>query len=114
MRQAARNVDPDAGNIYAALCCTHFAYCRELIQATLAEFTGKPVTVLNPNRQMAAHLLANCRENRFSHTSMEIQVVSKIKWEEKKIKSISRLIQSISAETAHALMNYAQIPELFV
>ena len=113
MRQAARNVDPDAGNIHAALCCTHFAYCRELIQATLAEFIGKPVSVLNPNCQMTAYLLANCREIRFSTTTMEIQVVSKIKWEEKKIKSISRLIQSISDETAHALMNYEQIPKLF-
>ena len=113
MRQAARNIDPDSGNIYAALCCTHFAYCRELIQASLADFTQKPVTILNPNHQMAAFLSARCREIRFSRTTVDIQVVSKIIWEERKIKSISRLIQSISAETAHALMNYTQIPNLF-
>ncbi|MFC1878003.1 aspartate/glutamate racemase family protein, partial [Thermodesulfobacteriota bacterium] len=113
MRQAARNIDPDSGNIYAALCCTHFGYCQEFIQATLADFTKKPVTILNPNHQMADFLSAKCREIRFSRTTMDIQVVSKITWEERKIKSISRLIQSISAETAHALMNYAQIPNLF-
>ncbi len=113
MRQAARNIDPDAGNIYAALCCTHFGYCQELIQAALATFTKKPVTILNPNRQMAAYLLAKCRETRFSNATMEIRVVSKIIWEERKIISISNLIQSTSAETANALMNYAHIPDLF-
>jgi glutamate racemase len=113
MRQAARNIDPDSGNIYAALCCTHFGYCQELIQATLADFTRKPVTILNPNHQMAAFLSAMCREIPFSRTTVDIQVVSKITWEKRKIKSISRVIQSISAETAHALMNYAQIPNLF-
>jgi glutamate racemase len=113
MQQAARNIDPDSGNIYAALCCTHFGYCRELIRDTLADLLEKPVTILNPNRQMAAYMFANCREIRFSDTTMEIQVVSKITWEEKKIKSISGLIQSISAETANALINYAHIPKLF-
>lgn len=113
MRQAARKIDPDSGNIYAALCCTHFGYCQNLIQDTLAAFIDKPVTILNPNHQMAVHLLDNCRENRFSDTRMEIQVVSKITWEEKKVKSISNLIESVSAETVNALTNYTQIPTLF-
>jgi glutamate racemase len=113
MRQAARNIDPDSGNIYAALCCTHFGYCQELIQSSLTDFTKKPVTILNPNHRMAAFVWARCREIRFSHTTVEIQVVSKITWGERKIKSISSLIQSVSVETAHALINYAHIPNLF-
>jgi len=63
MQQAARNIDPDSGNIYAALCCTHFGYCQELIRDTLADLVEKPVTILNPNRQMAAYMFANRREN---------------------------------------------------
>lgn len=113
MRQAVRNIDPDSDNIYAALCCTHFTYCRELIQVTLADFTKKPVAILNPNRQMAAYILDNCREIRFPHTTIDIQVVSKIIWEERKIKFISNLIQSVSPETANSLMNYTHIPQLF-
>ncbi len=113
MRQAARNIDPASGIVYAALCCTHFAYCQKLIQAALANFSKKPVKILNPNRQMAAYLLANCREVRFSRTTIDIQVVSKIIWEERKIKSISSLIQSVSPETANALKNYKHVSDLF-
>ncbi len=113
MRQATRSIDPDCGHVYAALCCTHFGYCRKLIHDTLADFTQKMVTILNPNHQMAANLLANCLEIRFSDTGMQIQVVSRITWDEKKIKAISNLIQSISPETATALKHYAHTPNLF-
>ena len=114
MQQAVLNINPDSVNLYAALCCTHFGYCQKLIQDTLADFAEKPVVILNPNRQMAAYLLVNCNKNFFSTTVMEIQVVSKITWEDRKITSISGLIQSISAETANALINYTQIPTLFI
>jgi glutamate racemase len=113
MQQAARNINPDSGHLFAALCCTHFGYCQELIRDTLAGITEKPVTILDPNRQMAAYLSANGRDFRFVDTSMKIRVVSKIIWEERKIKSITNLIQSVSAETADALIHYAQIPNLF-
>ena len=114
MQQAARNIDPDSGNLYAALCCTHFGYCEELIRDTLANFAQKPVTILNPNRQMAAHLTAGCRKIRFSDTAMDIRVVSKITWEEEKIQSISGLIRPMSTETADALIHYTLVPNLFV
>ncbi len=113
MQQAILNINPDSVNLYAALCCTHFGYCQELIQDTLAAFTEKPVVILNPNRQMAAYLLDNSKEFLFSNTIMDIQVVSKITWEERKINSISNLIQPISTETANALVNYTQVPNLF-
>jgi len=113
MQQAVRKIDSGSGNLYAALCCTHFGYCEELIRDTLAIIAEKPVVILNPNHQIAACLLSSCRAFRFSSTAMKIKVVSKITWEEKKIESISSLIQSISAETADALINYAQIPNLF-
>jgi len=113
MRQAARDIDIDCGHIYAALCCTHFAYCGERIQETLTDLTQKMVTILNPNHQMAADLLANCRQIRFPDSKMDIQVVSRITWEEKKIKAISDLVQSTSPETADALMHYGHVPNLF-
>jgi glutamate racemase len=113
MQQAVLNINPAAVHLYAALCCTHFGYCQELIQDTLAGFADKPVVILNPNRKMAAYLLANCKDNLCSNTIMEIQVVSKITWEERKINSISSLIHSISAETANALINYTPNPNLF-
>jgi len=113
MQQAALKIDPDSGSIYAALCCTHFAYCQESIKGTLAELTKRPVTILNPNHQMAAYFLSNCRENNLSDTTVEIKVVSKITWEKRKIVSISSLAQSISPETANALNHYAHNPNLF-
>ena len=113
MQEAVLHLNPDSVNLYAALCCTHFGYCQELIQDTLADFAKKPVVILNPNHQMAACLLTHCKENLVSNTIMEIHVVSKIIWEERKINSISSLIQSISTETANALINYTQNPNLF-
>ena len=114
MCQAGQNIDPACGNVYAALCCTHFAYCQGLIQAALADVTKKTVKILIPNHQMAGYLLANCQDTRFSRTAVDIQVVSKIIWEERKIKSISSLIQPVSPETANALKNYKQVSNLFV
>ena len=114
MGQAAQNIDPACGTVYAALCCTHFAYCQGLIQVVLADVAKKTVKILNPNRQMAGYLSANCRDTRFSHTEIDIQVVSKIIWDERKIKSISNLIQPVSPETANALKNYKQVSNLFV
>jgi glutamate racemase len=113
MQQAARKIDPGSGNLYAALCCTHYGYCQGLIRDRLEGFTERPVFILNPNHHMAAYLLSNCREFRFSKTRVAIQVVSKITWEERKIRAISGLIRSISVDTANALLNYAQIPSLF-
>jgi glutamate racemase len=113
MRQAARNIDPGCDHVYAALCCTHFGYCRKLIHDTLSNYSKKPVTVLNPNHQMAACLPSSQLENRFSGTGMDIQVVSRITWAEERIRSISNLIQSVSAETATALIHYAHVPNLF-
>jgi hypothetical protein len=113
MYQAARNIDPDSASIYAALCCTHFGYCQKLIQTSLAGFIKKSVTILNPNRQMAAYLPSKCRRIPFSRTTIDIQVVSKIFWEDRKINSISRLIRSVSPETADALKNYTQVSDLF-
>jgi len=114
MQQAIQHINSDCVNLYAALCCTHFGYCQEMIQNTLTGFAERPVVILNPNRQMSAYLLDNSKEIVFSNTIMEIKVVSKINWEEKKVNSISSLIQSISAETANALINYTQIPNLFI
>jgi hypothetical protein len=99
--------------VYAALCCTHFGYCRELIHDTLSNFCKKTVTVLNPNHSMAAYITANHRGGRFSNTGMDIQVVSRITWDEKRIRSISGLIRTISPETANALNHYAHVPDLF-
>jgi len=114
MQQAVLNINPDTDNLYAALCCTHFGYCQELIQDTLSDIAEKPVTILNPNRQMSAYLLGNSNELLFSKTIMDLKVVSKITWEERKIESISNLIRPISAETADAVTNYTQRPNLFM
>jgi glutamate racemase len=113
MQQAALKIDLETVHIYTALCCTHFGYCKTLIQDSLTGLTHKPVTILNPNRQMAAYLLNSGPLTPFSDTTIDIQVVSKIIWEDRKIESISSLIASFSDETAQALKNYTQRSDLF-
>jgi len=112
MKEASKKIDSRSPHVYAALCCTHFAYCQELIRKALSDLTGKSVTILNPNQQMADFLVSRCRQ-RYSFTQMNIKVVSKIIWETQKIKAISGCIQPISMATAKALKTYSHIPDLF-
>jgi len=113
MKEASEAVDPKIKTLYASLCCTHFGYCSALIRDHLAEYTGKDVVILNPNRQMAASLFKSEDGARCKKTRVGLRVVSRIAWEDRKIASISGLVGKTSSDTATALKKYEWIPELF-
>jgi len=113
MSEAADKIGQEQPHVAAALCCTHFGYCKDLIQKELESRINGNVTILDPNLEMAAFLFAHHRGRRYSDTAIDLKVVSKIFWEETKIDTISGAIEMISAETSDALKNYAYIPDLF-
>jgi hypothetical protein len=49
-----------------------------------------------------------------SESKIRVKVVSKVRIDDMKIESISKLIRGESAETAEALIDYEYIPDLFV
>lgn len=99
--------------IFAALLCTHFAYCADRIQAKLERFSGRPVTLLDPNQRLAAYLFEAARGPRHLSARVDIRIVSRILWEPAKIAAIAPRIDAICPKTAHALRNYAHQPDLF-
>ena len=113
MEQAAGKIGPVPSRLFAALFCTHFGYCGDLIRENLEKRTGCPVTILDPNQTMAAWLFEAAGGKRHGHAEVEMQVVSRIIWDRTKRDAISAVIEKKSAETAAALKQYEHLPELF-
>lgn len=113
MGEAAQKLPPGVIDLCAALFCTHFGYCRDLIQEKLQHHSGGQVAMLDPNKAMADYLFEAAGTKRFAHTRINMQVVSRIVWEQAKIDAISSVIADQSPQTAQALINYTQNPVLF-
>jgi glutamate racemase len=113
MGEAAQKLSPVAADLHAALFCTHFGYCRDLIRTRLQHHSDRRVTVLDPNMAMADFLFATAGPRRCAQTNVSLQVVSRIVWEPAKIDAISDVIADQSPQTAQALINYDHNPELF-
>jgi len=113
MRQAAEKLGPNRSELFAALFCTHFGYARDLILTALEKRTHRRVTLIDPNRRMAAFLFEAAGGGRYERTAVALQVVSRIVWEQRRVDAISEIIETRSAESAQALRNYERIPDLF-
>jgi len=113
MGQAAEKLGSTQSEVFAALFCTHFGYCRDLIKEKLESRMRVPVKVLDPNRRMAAFLFEVADRRRYGLTTLDMRVVSRIVWDQIKIDVISGIIEKQSTETAAALRDYKRIPDLF-
>lgn len=111
--QAAKQLGPNCTAVFVALFCTHFGYCRDLIKDALENRNIAPVTILDPNERMADFLFAVAGKERYIHTALNLQVVSRIIWDQQKVDAISKIVENQSVETAQALRNYERIPDLF-
>lgn len=101
------------GTVFAALCCTHFAYSKVLFKHKLLDRLSGEVVLLNPNTEMSAFLLKNRRPNSLATTDIKIKVISKIVLDQSKILSMSRAVRIKSQKTAAALIEYTYQPNLF-
>ena len=113
LEQAIKKVHSAPTALVGALVCTHFGYRRDLFKEKLEKRFQGPVTVLDPNRRMAASLFEGKEGGRYDHTKVKMQVVSRIIWDQIKIDAISGLIEKRSPETSQALREYKHIPDLF-
>jgi glutamate racemase len=113
MNQAIEKMNSVPSELYVALFCTHFGYSQRLIREKLQNCLQIPVTVLNPNQEMAEFLFNDSSVGRHKHTQPDLRVVSRIVWDQKKIDAVSTIIERKSPETAQSLKDYEWIPDLF-
>ena len=125
-REAAQKSGPCKGKLFAALCCTHFGYCADQFSSALAHHTQAEVAILNPNQAMAqaaAKTLAEQAPVSMVHTNhpprprpfpvIDMQILSRVFWEESRIMAYENLLSSVSPRTVDALKNYTWNKKLF-
>ena len=112
----------------AALCCTHFGYCRDLFSSAIAKHTGRPPLILNPNQALADQVLFQAGQvvsrNGMSRSrmpeglacppsKMDIRVMSRVPWDRQRIIAYETLFAPHAPRVAKALANYHFNPDLF-
>ena len=112
VRQAAEKMGNTGSRVFAALCCTHFGYCRNLFIEAMKKHITRDVVILNPNEAMARRALKQ-EKAVTDHPQINFHIVSRIPWEDTRIKAYSRLLEKISPETVTALGQYELNPTLF-
>ena len=110
---AASKIHHPVGKVYAALCCTHFGYCRTLFQDALSKHVKREVIILNPNERMADHVMETSGETSTFSPDINMHVVSRVFWEPERIDAYVKLLKDISPETVKALAEYELNPDLF-
>ncbi len=97
--------------VYAALCCTHFGYCRAQFKAALETHTGCQVEILNPNDQMVDRACEGIEAG--GCPDIQITISSRVTWEPSRIKAYDALLSKVSPDTVTALKSYTLDKTLF-
>jgi glutamate racemase len=106
------------GRVYAALCCTHFGYCKDLFKTAISGYLKEDVIILNPNKRMADHaisdyeILSHDKTDTF-YPDIDMKVISRVFWEPERINAYVRLLKDVSPEVVNALAAYEWNPNLF-
>ncbi|OGV68654.1 MAG: hypothetical protein A3K19_14915 [Lentisphaerae bacterium RIFOXYB12_FULL_65_16] len=111
--QAVAQLPDKSLPVSAALCCTHYGFSERVFLDALATHVRGAVTILNPNKAMAAHPFPATRNAAQATVQIDLNVVSRIAWSEAKIATISNVLASVSPRTADAVRHYRHDPELF-
>lgn len=113
LAEAASRLSDLKAPLLAALCCTHFPYSRDLFQEALQAHSRGPVTILDPNRALGDRLFADLPPRARPGPRLNLEVVSRIAWSDRKVEAISRVLEPVSPLTARALRHYRYDPRLF-
>ncbi|MBT6502154.1 MAG: hypothetical protein HOK67_19900 [Deltaproteobacteria bacterium] len=113
LKDAAGKIQKNGAPVFAVFCCTHYDYSRELFKPWLKHHLGDRVTIINPNTAMSAYLLGLHQVGVVPETAVQVRVVSRIVWNDEKVKAIADAVSENSPLTAAALRNYQQDVNLF-
>ncbi|MCK5837685.1 MAG: aspartate/glutamate racemase family protein [Desulfobacula sp.] len=114
VEKAVAKMQKSTEKVYAALCCTHFGYCKDLFQKALSEHVNGDIIILNPNERMADQVMMENtgKINTFS-PDIDMQIVSRVFWEPERIDAYVRLLKEVSLKATETLKNYEWNPNLF-
>ncbi len=101
------------GKVYAALCCTHFGYCKELFSKALSRHVNGDSAILNPNQRMAEKVMEGHAKTTTFNPNLDMRIVSRVFWEPARINAYTELLKGVSPETVKALACYEWNPDLF-
>ncbi|MCG6908760.1 MAG: aspartate/glutamate racemase family protein [Deltaproteobacteria bacterium] len=99
--------------VFAALCCTHFGYSRDIFRHALRKRLTVDVTMLDPTLAMGRFLLRMDCNPAFDRGSVTVDVLSKIELAPAGVRQISAIIRPQAPATADALERYVYKPDLF-
>ena len=111
--EALSQIDKTDTSLFASLNCTHYGYSIQQFKDEFARHGYSEIEILDPNPEMADFLFEPQYLNRYQQTDMSIEIVSKVKISNKKIKSLGALMDLASPKTAACLRNYTYAPSLF-
>ncbi|MBL4825245.1 MAG: aspartate/glutamate racemase family protein [SAR324 cluster bacterium] len=117
VRQALQKLTADSNSpLIAYLGCTHYSYRESLFQDAFIQEGFSNITLLNPNLAAAEYLYKIVLQNQDSATilSKDISLSFSTPYPipEQEIKTLSKLLNPISVETAEAFQNAIICPEL--
>jgi len=116
--KAVSKIKKSVGTVYAALCCTHFGYCKDLFKTALSGYVKEDVIILNPNKRMADRaildyeILSHDKTDVF-YPDIDMKVISRVFWEPERIDAYVKLLKDVSPEVVKALAAYEWNPDLF-
>jgi len=113
VKEAVLKMNKSKGNVYAALCCTHFGYCQDLFYKALSGYVKRDVTILNPNQRMADQVISDHDKTDVFSPDIDMKIVSRVFLEPERIDAYVRLLKDISPETVKALSSYEWNKNLF-
>jgi glutamate racemase len=98
--------------IYAALCCTHYAYSIKIFAEELKNIFSCPVEILNPNSSMAAYFNMDAG-SKSDLPAINCEVVSRVPILDEEIGILGALLKTTSPKVCESLTNFHQITDLF-
>jgi glutamate racemase len=103
------------GRLYAGLCCTHYSYVAENFRTSLTRRIKAGVEILDPGARLIGNMTSGMEERTPAdgEADIRVEVVSKVELDQAQRRAVARQLESISARTAQALIEYTRIPELF-
>jgi glutamate racemase len=110
--KAVAKLHNSKGKVYAALCCTHFGYCRDLFKTALSKRLKQAAVMLDPNQRMADQVVKTQEKHSVSY-DIDMHIVSRVFWEPERIEAYGRLLKNVSPLTVKALESYEWKPDLF-
>ncbi|MBD3179443.1 MAG: hypothetical protein GF417_07425 [Candidatus Latescibacteria bacterium] len=98
---------------YASLNCTHYGYSMELWRKSFEYMGHNPMEILNPNRDLVKVLYPEEKRARYENPEISVRVISGVRIEPERIKSIEGYLRDLSPLTSKALVDYEFREDLF-